>query len=783
MRLALLTPLGRKSLADVTRRKGRTLLVVLGILVGIAGLTAINVAADGLGSAFAYSAGKTPTPDIVLGVEGADLSVASLLEEADNVKTVQMRHFYGTRWKIAATPGHANINVIGYYDFNDIKLFPFQITSGHAPGPGEILMETSDRLVQDFNVGDTITIETAHGPLQLTVAGTSRTLGRLSAAFSSNARAYMSATALEALDGHTGPTDVLVQVVDKSREKDTLKQLSALLQSHNIKVTGADTIDDFWDPGIINGLFTIMRVLSSIALLLTGFLIINTVTTLVAEQTRIIGTMKAVGGTRGAVLRGYLTSVGIYGAVGTVLGIALGLFGGHQLTAFLATIIILDIGPLTVAPGLIMTSVLVGVGVPFLAAVLPLWSGTGITVREAIAAYGVGMTGSRAGASLARRLTWVPQTTWLGLRGLFRRRWRALLTLLALTLSGTAFLAIQTTTYSVNRFISQVFSQYDFDAFVGTKALPYDQIRAKLLAIPNVAHVERFEQDEVKTQWGQVLLTGVEEDAQLYHHEAIAGRWLNPGEQNVLVISDALANATGKRVGDTLAFSSARNDATWTIVGEVHDLNGGLGLKGVMLTSIANMHTFEQTDPNLANNFMVQAADRSPAAVNQMANTLDDTLSREGLAPFVSTAQQQIQRNQNQFQILYFLLYAVAAIVALVGVLGLFNTLTTSVLERRREIGILRSMGATGWRVASIFWTEGLALASISWLVAAVIGVPAAFGFVTLISEVLLPLPFAFDPLTLLVTLAFILVSATLASIIPALSAARARIADTLRYE
>src|SRR5262249_28858925 len=129
------------------------------------------------------------------------------------------------------------------------------------------------------------------------------------------------------------------------------------------------------------------------------------------------------------------------------------------------------------------------------------------------------------------------------------------------------------------------------------------------------------------------------------------------------------------------------------------------------------------------------------------------------------------------------LLYAVAAIVALVGVLGLFNTLTTSVLERRREIGILRSMGATGWRVASIFWTEGMALASISWLMAAAIGVPAAFGFGTLISEVLLPIPFAFDPLTLLVTLAFILIIATLASIIPALSAARARIADTLRYE
>jgi hypothetical protein len=172
----------------------------------------------------------------------------------------------------------------------------------------------------------------------------------------------------------------------------------------------------------------------------------------------------------------------------------------------------------------------------------------------------------------------VPQTIWLGLRGLFRRRGRAILTLMALTLSSTAFLSIQTTTYSVNNFITQLFGQYDYDAYVGTKALPYDQIRAKLLAVPNVARVERFEQSEVKTQWGQVLLTGVEQDPQLYHHTVLAGRWFTPGEQSAIVISDTLANATGKHVGQMLTFSDSTSTATWRIVGELHDLNGGLGL-------------------------------------------------------------------------------------------------------------------------------------------------------------------------------------------------------------
>ncbi len=778
-----LSPLARKSLADITRRKGRTLLVVLGILVGVGGLTAINVSADTLYAAFAYSAGETPTPDVALGVTHVDASILPLVEATTNVKTVQLTDYYSTRWKIAATPGHVNIGIVGYRDFAHIALFPIQITSGRAPGPGEVVMETSDRVLQGFTLGDTMTIDTPNGPTPLTIVGTARALGHTSAAFSSNARAFMSSDALGAVSGGDSTTEIQAQVADKSQEQGTLLALKALLAAHHIAVKYAYTLDGYWDPGPINGLFTILRVLSAIALLLTSFLIINTVTTLVAEQTKIIGTMKAVGATGGTVMRGYLTSVGIYGLLGTALGLALGVYGGYQLTLFLATFITLDLGPFTLSPWIVGMALLVGIGVPFAAALMPLWSGTRITVREAMAAYGVSTGTSRAHVGLARRLPWVPQTIWLGLRGLFRRRGRAILTLLALTLSSTAFLSIQTTTYSVDTFITQLFGQYDYDAFVGTKALPYTQIRATLLAVPNVAQVERFEQNEVKTPWGQILLTGVEQDAQLYHHSVLAGRWFAPGEQDVIVISDTLAAATGTQVGQTLTFSDSTSTATWSIVGEVHDLNGGLGLKGVALTSIDNLHAFEQVDPTLAGSFILRAADRSPAAVNAMADTLDETLSRQGLTPYVSTAQQQIHRNQNQFQILYELLYAVAAIVALVGILGLFNTLTTSVLERRREIGILRSMGATGWRVASVFWTEGMALAGIAWLLAVAIGVPAADGFVTLISQVLLPIPFAFSPLTLVVTLVFILLSATLASLIPAISAARVRTADILRYE
>ncbi|HEU5440078.1 MAG TPA: FtsX-like permease family protein [Ktedonobacterales bacterium] len=783
-----ISALTRKSLADVTRRKGRTILVVLGIMIGVTGLTAINVAAGTLGAAFQFSASQTARSNIAIDVKGIGSSLAPELAAVPNVRAVQIWSFYQTRWKVSATPGHVNMGIYGSDDLAHLRINPFQLISGHFPGPREIVMEASDQGLQPIHLGDTVTIDTPHGPSDLRVAGFARTLGTGSATFNDFAIGYTSAAELYTLTGAAQPNLIDVLEQDTHRGQQTVQALQAALVAHHVEITGTSIRgNDFTSPAI-NGVFTIMRVISLIALLLTSFLIINTVATLVAEQTKIIGTMKAIGALRGRVMRGYLQTVGIYGVAGTALGISLGVYLGDLFTSFLTTIVTVDLGPFSVDPGIILVSVAVGLGIPLIAALAPLWNGTRITVREAIAAYGVtsGVSGA-SGAhrrSRAPRIYWLSQTAQLGLRGAFRRRGRAALTLLALTLSATAFLAVQTTTYAVSIFSTQVFAQYDTDAFLHLHSpQPYAHLKAQLLSLPNVANIERFEQGGVTTNWGTLYLQAAEPNTQLYHYQLLKGRWFTDNQPKSVLLSQVAAAKTGLSVGSPIAISSATTTQMWTVIGIVRDYNGSVGSIGSAFTSIDDLHAFYGEPLDAGISFLVRAHDRSPAAVNTMANTIDNTLAGEGLAPSVETAQQNVSRNQAQFAILYALLYAVAGIVALVGILGLFNTLSSSVLERRREIGILRSMGATGWRIARVFWTEAVALAGISWLAAIFLGIPAAVGFLALLSAVLLPIPFAFSPVALLVMLVFTLIIASLASFIPALGAARVRVVETLRYE
>ena len=126
-----ISALTRKSLADVTRRKGRTVLVVLGIIIGVTGLTAINVAAGTLGAAFQFSANQTARSNISVDVKGIDPSLAPTLASIPNVKAVQLWSFYETRWKVAATPGHVNMGIYGAGDLASLPINSFQLISGH----------------------------------------------------------------------------------------------------------------------------------------------------------------------------------------------------------------------------------------------------------------------------------------------------------------------------------------------------------------------------------------------------------------------------------------------------------------------------------------------------------------------------------------------------------------------------------------------------------------------------------------------------------------------------
>jgi putative ABC transport system permease protein len=779
--------LTKKAIKDVTRRKLRTVLTVLGIAIGITGLSAISVASNQLQTSLQFSTDASGQADITFATAPTDPSILSELQQQPNIKVAQATSVVPARWKIPT--GHEPLRIIGVSDFAALQFQKPELTAGALPAAGqpEILMETSNRSVQPFNVGDQIEIDAGGQPQQLKVSGLARTRGLPSPAIIGLAFAYMSQQSLQDIFQVSGVNNFLFHLNDYNQRIATAQQLSQFFRAHQVTVLGASVGHSDTASTMLNGIFSVMQALSIVALLLSIFLLLSTITTLVAEQVPIIGTMKAIGAARGKIIRNYLTSVAIYGVIGTVLGLVLGLGLGELLVSLFANLVTLDTGPLVISPSLVIVAIIVGIGVPLLAALLPIYLGTRITVRQALSGYGLDSSGKQRGHGWSRAVgriaSVLPETVQLGARSLFRKRTRAVLTLLALSISGAAFLCVQTTSDSFNSTLNQIFSAYHADVLaVLNTPQSYNEVQAELASVPGVDKTEPLFQDSVDTQWGTGLLTGVLSNSQIYHKHVLSGRWFTDSDQNVVLLTENGAKKSGLKVGDSIEFHNSLHSARWTIIGIARDYNNPTGM-GVMLAPISQINVFEQLPADYTNTFMISSTSKNQADIDALASRIDDTLSSFHVEVTVLTAQQMIQRNQSTFLVLYVLFYSVVVIVALVGAIGLFNALAMSVLERRREIGILRSMGATGRKVMQVFLTEGVSLGVVAWLAALIIGIPAAYGFVQFIGQQLFQVPFTFNPVSLVLMLLFILIVAALASIGPVLGASRVKIAQTLRYE
>ncbi len=782
-----------KAFADVTRRKTRTLGVILGIVIGVFGLTAITMFQDTYFAALSFTNAEVKQADITIDVQAVNPVLAPQLLAVSNVQTVTFQTITQTSWHIQQAPGSIFLTIVGLPDPAHIDINTFQLLSGRSPGPGEIALESGDRGIQPFALSDAISVDTPKGTAQIRVVGITRTRGAGDPASKGSTLGYMSQQGLAELLNIQEPNTLQIRVHDTAQAQITQARLRAVLQANHVAIVDSRLhTDSVSSNPILANLFALLRVLSIVAIVVSCFLVINTITTLLGEQIAIIGTMKAIGGAQRAIFLSYLLSVGLYTIVGTLLGFFCGVAGGYALAGKLADIHNLDLGAFTLPPDVLALGLAAGLLTPLLSALLPLWNGTRITVRDAISAYGVSSvetpTHPRLQQSISERLTWIPQTTWLGLRAVFRKRGRAILTILALTLSGMTFLAIANATYAINTQVAKRYEDYHFDVKINQVAgTPENRASFQnwMLTIPNVRHIERSGTMQITTQWGNVDLSGVDEDTRAYHPSIVAGRWFLPQERQVLLVSDDFANQAGLHVGERLTFSEEEHAATWKIIGIIHDPNVSLGSRGSAVTTSENVNALVGLPPEAGVQWYLQARDSSPAAVDALARRLNTTLNRgKGSMQFVVTPVQQIiQSSQNEFSDLYTMFYVVALVVALVGALSLYTTLTSSVLERRREIGIWRSMGASGGRIAGVFWTEGLALGLLAWGIGLLCSIPLAYGFLQLLGLLLIHAPFTFDPWLFAIMLAAILIIASLASLNPMLRAARVRIVDLLHYE
>jgi putative ABC transport system permease protein len=180
------------------------------------------------------------------------------------------------------------------------------------------------------------------------------------------------------------------------------------------------------------------------------------------------------------------------------------------------------------------------------------------------------------------------------------------------------------------------------------------------------------------------------------------------------------------------------------------------------------------------------ASAHDPAAQAEMAALVDKQFQDMGIrVSSIKTSSDLRSVQADQFDIIVSVLMVMALLITLVGGLGLAGTMSMNVLERTREIGVMRAVGASDGAVLRVILVEGILMALLSWCLAIFLAVPAGKLLSGVVGQHIVngQLSYVYSFPGALMWLALVLVVAVVASYIPARNASRLTVRDVLAYE
>jgi putative ABC transport system permease protein len=181
----------------------------------------------------------------------------------------------------------------------------------------------------------------------------------------------------------------------------------------------------------------------------------------------------------------------------------------------------------------------------------------------------------------------------------------------------------------------------------------------------------------------------------------------------------------------------------------------------------------------------VEVSPDTPATQLRVEKNLREALNARGLKVGGTQTGESIRvNNENTFGIITAMLLTMSALIAVVGAIGLAGTLSINVLERRREIGVMRAIGASSFQIARLFVGEGLILGLLAWVIAIPLSVPVGQAFSLVIGQVInFGVVYQFSETGALQWLIIVVVLSILGAALPAWRATRISIRESLAYE
>jgi putative ABC transport system permease protein len=712
--------------------------------------------------------------------------------------------------------------------------FPFRaddpslkLVQGRAPtGPGEVVLESSTLQLSGLKVGDRTQAVIGGRPRPVTIVGEASFDAGLAGA---TIVAVDQRTADQAFAPDGKVPSFSVQATSGTSQAELRDRIAQALPRGAEAVTGKDVVAESKKAirdalGFIN---IFLLVFAAISVFVGSFIIYNTFSMLVAQRTRELAMLRAVGAERRQVVASVLGEAAIVGVLGGLVGILVGLGLATLLKAFFGTFGLKISGGLPVLPHTIFWSLLVGVGVTVAAAVLPALRASRIApvaamrdeivttqrglrrrgviglvalvlgvgaVWGALASSDVGWGLFALGAALiiigvlvaaplaARPVVRAVTAPFVLVSGSVGRIARenalrmprrtastASALLIGLALVATVSVAAQSTKASVADLVdTQLKADYVLNG--GQQPIP-PTVSQTVSGLPQVASIAGIGLVPIDLGGSIGPIGGIAADATgLQDNVSIPMKSGSLGAltSGQVLVSDGFAKDHRLAVGSPLTASIGTTPSNQLTVGGVFARSQVLNDPAIIIPRAL----YEKATPVAQQgDFLIYVKAKPGANVAQLRNTLVDTV-KPYIVVSVQDGSEFTSDQANQINTLLLLIYALLALAVIIAVLGIVNTLALSVFERTREIGLLRAVGLTRGQLSRTITIEAVATA----LFGAVLGTLMGLGLGVALQRGLrnqgletLAIPWG----TIIAVLVVAAVAGVVAAVLPAIRAVR----------
>ncbi len=807
-------PRWRKVISDLVDNKMRTALVVLSIAVGVFSIGVISGAYAIISNDMSASYAANAPSNIELRMADFDESVLETVRNTNGIAEAEARRVFSIRVRAPGTNRWTALDLVAFDDFeaNRVNLL-IPVEGQGAPGKRQVVLERDALTRVDVEVGGLLEFELPDGSIKsMPMVGVVQDTAMGAGDFLAAPYAYITTSTLQYLHEPQDFNRIYATVSDGGDDilhirdlgaglKDRLEKGGAYVVRSRFSETHTHPLAD-----TTNAILGILMALGILIVFLSSSLIANTLAALLQQHTRHIGIIKLVGGRGRQVLAMYLALIMAFGALALLVAVPLGGQGAYGLAAFIAGELNFTLLGYRIVPTALLIQVLVGLLVPLIAGLVPVINGSRVTVLKAISGEAARDEGgrpkvegrvsrfdrfqTRVTVALARRGIHIPRPLVISLRNTFRRRGRLILTLFTLTMGGAIFIAVFNVRVTLHDYIGAISRYFVSDVSLDFEA-PYrlSEMEQAVMKVEGVTRVEgwQFVSGELLDETGMVLenlnVFAPPAKSELIEPILVAGRWIEPGDVRKFAVSEAIFKYyPDLQPGDRLKIRVLGKDETWEVIGifKFVDREGLLAYAPYEYVSRLTNYA------NRAFMFRLVTVQHDRAYQDAKAEELDAVLRERGFKLLSAEAgSASLDTAVESLDTLVVFLLIMAVLTATVGSMGLTGTMGMNVLERTREIGITRAIGATDRIIMLTVMVEGMLIGAISWGLGAVLSVPFTMLLARIVSLAVFetPIDIVYTLNGYVLWLGLVLALSALASVIPARNAARLTIREVLAYE